>query len=88
MFQRLSASLVKNGPRILSLPATLAPFILKKQALQQLLNWQFRHALAEGELDFLHGRFLGIEISDVNLTWITTLESGRLRVLQNTEADV
>nr|WP_210452925.1 SCP2 sterol-binding domain-containing protein [Pantoea ananatis] len=88
VFQRLSASLVKNGPKILSLPATLAPFMLKKQLLQQLLNWQFRHVLAEGELDFLQGRFLGIEISDINLTWITTLEGGQLRVLQHAEADV
>ncbi|WP_432413468.1 ubiquinone anaerobic biosynthesis accessory factor UbiT [Pantoea allii] len=88
MFQRLSASLVKNGPKILNLPVTFAPFTLKQRLLQQLLNWQFRHVLAEGELDFLQGRFLGIEISDVNLTWITTLEGGRLRVLQNAEADV
>ncbi|KAB0559698.1 hypothetical protein C1N64_05270 [Pantoea sp. SGAir0215] len=88
VLQRFSASLVKNGPKIIGLPAKIAPFTLKKPLLQQLLNWQFRHVLAEGELDFLQGRFLGIEILDMHLTWMTTLEDGRLKVLQHAEADV
>jgi len=44
--------------------------------------------LSEGELDFLEGRFLGIEIADVNLQWITTLQNGRLTVSRDAEADV
>nr|WP_314509694.1 SCP2 domain-containing protein [uncultured Pantoea sp.] len=88
MLERIHAHFVKNGPKILGLPAALTPFPVKQLILQQLLNWQFRHALAEGELDFLNGRLLGIEIADLNLHWITTLQDGRLAVLQQSEADV
>ena len=87
MLERIHAHCVKNGPKILGLPAAFTPFPVKKLLLQQLLNWQFRHALAEGELDFLDGRLLGIEIADLNLQWITTLQDGRLAGLQQSEAD-
>ncbi|WP_312055315.1 SCP2 sterol-binding domain-containing protein [Pantoea brenneri] len=88
MLERLHAHIVKKAPEILGLPASLTPFPVKKLLLQQLLNWQFRHALAEGELDFLEGRLLGIDIADVSLQWITTMQDGRLAVLQHAEADV
>ncbi|MDF7659727.1 SCP2 domain-containing protein [Erwiniaceae bacterium L1_54_6] len=88
MFTRLRGLIVEKGPEFLALPVSLTPFALKKAVLQQLLNWQFRHALAEGELDFLEGRSLGIEISDINLRWMTTLQGGRLTVSRDTEADV
>ena len=88
VFTRLRGLIVEKGPKFLGLPVLLTPFVLKKAVLQQLLNWQFRHALAEGELDFLNGRLLGIEIADLNLQWITTLQDGRLAVLQQSEADV
>ncbi|MBP2196317.1 ubiquinone anaerobic biosynthesis accessory factor UbiT [Pantoea cypripedii] len=88
VFTRLRGLIVEKGPEFLALPVSLTPFALKKAVLQQLLNWQFRHALAEGELDFLEGRSLGIEISDINLRWMTTLQAGRLTVSRDTEADV
>ncbi|WP_416410206.1 ubiquinone anaerobic biosynthesis accessory factor UbiT [Pantoea sp. App145] len=88
MFTRLRGLIVEKGPEFLALPVSLTPFALKKAVLQQLLNWQFRHALAEGELDFLEGRSLGIEISDINLRWMTTLQAGRLTVSRDTKADV
>lgn len=88
MLERIHAHFVKNGPKFLGLPAALTPFPVKKLVLQQLLNWQFRHALAEGELDFLDGRLLGIDIADLNLQWITTMQDGRLAVLQQADADV
>jgi len=88
VLERIHAHFVKKAPEILGLPVALTPFPVKKRLLQQLLNWQFRHALAEGELDFLEGRLLGIGIADLNLQWTTTLQDGRLVVLQQSEADV
>ncbi len=88
MFEQFRAELVKKGLKILSLPISLTPFPIKRAFLKQLLNWQFRHALAEGELDFLQARHLGIEIADVSLRWITTIEDGQLKVVQDAEADV
>ena len=75
-------------PKILSLPVALIPFNVKKLLLQQLLNWHFRYSLAEGELDFLEGRFLGIEMGDMNLTGSITLQNGQLVVLPDARADV
>ncbi|MFU9135336.1 ubiquinone anaerobic biosynthesis accessory factor UbiT [Erwinia tasmaniensis] len=84
----LCAKIVRKGPQFLRIPLQLAPSALKKQCLQQLLSWQFQHALAEGDLDFLEGRGLGIEIRDLGLSWVTTLEQGKLQVVEREEADV
>lgn len=84
----LRAQLVRKGPQWLRIPVQLAPFMLKKQLLQQILSWQFHHALAEGELDFLQDRWLGIEIRDLGLRWATTVEQGKLRVADHMQADV
>ncbi|WP_051937248.1 SCP2 domain-containing protein [Erwinia sp. 9145] len=88
MFNSLCAKCVKNGPKVLRFTLDFAPFSLKKQCLQQLLSWQFNYALAEGELDFLEGRWLGIEIRDLGLHWSTTVEAGKLRVAEGHQADV
>jgi predicted lipid carrier protein YhbT len=84
----LRARCVNQGPRLLRLPVQLTPFALKKILLQQLLNTQFRHALVEGELDFLEGRWLGIEIHDIALRWAVTLENDRLQINDRDDADV
>lgn len=84
----LRAQLVRKGPQWLRLPLQLTPFAVKKHVLQQLLSWQFHSALAEGELNFLQGCWLGIEIRDLGLRWATTVEQGVLRVADRSEADV
>ncbi|WP_338558610.1 SCP2 domain-containing protein [Erwinia sp. E_sp_B01_3] len=84
----LRAQLVRKGPQLLRIPLQFAPFMLKKQVLQRILAWQFNHALAEGELDFLQGRWAGIEIRDLGLRWAMTVEQGALCVADRVEADV
>lgn len=88
MLSRLRSLMVEKGPEFLALPLAITPFPLKKVVLQQLPNWQFCHALSEGKLDFLAGRWLGIEIADVNLHGLTTLQNGHLTVSRDAEADV
>ena len=88
MLNMLRAQCVNQGPRLLRLPVQFTPFAVKKILLQQLLNTQFRHALAEGELDFLQGRWLGIDIHDIALRWAVTLENDRLQIVNRDEADV
>ena len=56
MLDKLRSRLVHFGPSLMSVPVKLAPFALKRQVLEQVLSWQFRQALAEGELEFLEGR--------------------------------
>ncbi|MDF7755105.1 SCP2 domain-containing protein, partial [Klebsiella pneumoniae] len=76
------------GPSLMSVPVKLAPFALKRQVLEQVLSWQFRQALAEGELEFLEGRWLSIHVRDIGLLWYTSVVDGRLVVSQQADADV
>ncbi|WP_460195446.1 ubiquinone anaerobic biosynthesis accessory factor UbiT [Klebsiella variicola] len=88
MLDKLRSRLVHFGPSLLSVPVKLAPFTLKRQVLEQVLSWQFRQALAEGELEFLEGRWLSIHVRDIGLLWYTSVVDGRLVVSQQADADV
>lgn len=88
MLDKLRSRLVHFGPSLMSVPVKLAPFALKRQVLEQVLSWQFRQALAEGELKFLEGRWLSIHVRDIGLLWYTSVVDGRLVVSQQADADV
>lgn len=88
MLDKLRSRLVHFGPSLLSVPVKLAPFALKRQVLEQVLSWQFRQTLAEGELEFLEGRWLSIHVRDIGLLWYTSVVDGRLVVSQQADADV
>ena len=88
MLDKLRSRLVHFGPSLMSVPVKLAPFALKRQVLEQVLSWQFRQALAEGELEFLEGRWLSIHARDIGLLWYTSVVDGRLVVSQQADADV
>ncbi|HIF7239778.1 TPA: ubiquinone anaerobic biosynthesis accessory factor UbiT [Klebsiella pneumoniae] len=88
MLDKLRSRLVHFGPSLMSVPVKLAPFALKRQVLEQVLSWQFRQALEEGELEFLEGRWLSIHVRDIGLLWYTSVVDGRLVVSQQADADV
>ncbi|HDK5892501.1 TPA: SCP2 domain-containing protein [Klebsiella pneumoniae] len=88
MLDKLRSRLVHFGPSLMSVPVKLAPFALKRQVLEQVLSWQFRQALAEGELEFLEGRWLSIHVRDIGLLWYTSVVDGRLVVSQQADTDV
>jgi len=88
VLDKLRSRLVLAGPSLLSVPVKLAPFALKRQVLEQVLRWQFQQALADGELEFLEGRWLSIDVRDINLQWFTSVENGQLIVRQSANADV
>ncbi|MDY2120858.1 SCP2 domain-containing protein [Klebsiella pneumoniae] len=88
MLDKLRSRLVHFGPSLMSVPVKLAPFAIKRQVLEQVLSWQFRQALAEGELEFLEGRWLSIHVRDIGLLWYTSVVDGRLVVSQQADADV
>ncbi|EOS95690.1 SCP2 domain-containing protein [Erwinia tracheiphila] len=88
MLNQLRTQLVRKGPELLRFPLKCTPFAVKRIGLQQLLLWQFHHALAEGELDFLEDRWLGMEIRDLGLRWTTTVAQGMLRIEACDKADV
>lgn len=88
MLQKLRARVVRQGPSLLSLPLKFTPFALQRQVLQQVLSWQLRQALADGELDFLEGHWLKIEVSDLSLTWLMSVQESKLVIAERGEADV
>lgn len=88
MLDKLRSRLVHLGPSLMSVPVKLTPFALKRQVLEQMLRWQFHQALADGELEFLEGRWLSIEVRDIGLRWYTSVDHGRLMVNETAEADV
>ena len=88
MLDKLRSRLVQFGPSMLSVPVKQAPFALKRQVLEQVLSWQFRQALQDGELEFLEGRWLSIEVRDIGLRWFTSVENDQLIVRESAEADV
>ncbi|RJT53222.1 ubiquinone anaerobic biosynthesis accessory factor UbiT [Rahnella variigena] len=88
MLQKLRARVVRQGPSLLSLPLKFTPFALQRQVLQEVLSWQLRQALADGELDFLEGRWLKIEVSDLSLTWLMSVQESKLVIAERGEADV
>ena len=88
MLDKLRSRLVHLGPSLMSVPVKLTPFALKRQVLEQLLGWQFQQALEDGELAFLEGRWLSIDVRDIGLKWYTSVENDRLIVSHSAEADV
>jgi len=88
VLEKLRSHLVHKGPSILSVPVKLTPFAVKRQLLEQVLRWQFQQALADGELAFLDGRWLSIQVRDIGLTWYTSVQDGQLIVRESADADV
>ncbi|PKH25872.1 hypothetical protein CIG19_04880 [Enterobacterales bacterium CwR94] len=88
MLNTIRALCVQKGPEILRYPLKYTPQSLKHQVIQQCLSAQFHVALAEGELDFLQGRWLGVTVTDLDLRWCVSVDDGRLRVTDRDEADV
>ena len=69
-------------PRLLttlSAPLRLLPTLAHSQALALTLNQVMKEAIAEGDLDFLKGRTVGIEISDLGIRYRLGFGNGRIR---------
>lgn len=88
MLGKIRSQLIAKGPSLLKLPLKVTPFAVQRQVLEQLLSWQFRESVKEGELDFLEGKWLKVEVSDLNLVWFISLQNGLLVVRNEGQADV
>lgn len=72
-------------PRILALPIRLCPPPLQRRALERILNHLLESLIAEGEFEFLAGRKLAIEVSDMDLRWVVTGGERRLETAAGNE---
>lgn len=62
----------------LTFPLRLMPSVLHSRALAGILNQVMKEALADGELDFLEGRRVAIEIDDIGVRYRLGLTNGRI----------
>ncbi|MES0686803.1 ubiquinone anaerobic biosynthesis accessory factor UbiT [Providencia stuartii] len=88
MLAKIRSQLISKGPSLLKLPLKVTPFAVQRQVLEQLLSWQFHESVKEGELDFLEGKWLKVEVSDLDLVWFISLQNGMLIVRNQEQADV
>lgn len=72
--------------RLLPPPARLAPlaravpFAVRARVLEQAMARVLAGPIAGGALEFMRGRRLGLEVSDLGLRWVVELRDGRLSV--------
>ena len=77
------AARLKQLPDLLLKPVSYVPYGVQGLALELALNDLFKQHLQDGELDFLSGRYLAVQVSNLNLGWVVTLIRGRLAVVDN-----
>lgn len=63
--------------RLLFSPLRWVPAAFHANGLSQVLNHLLRHQLAEGELDFLEGKVVTVEVTDIGLKLRLTLRQKR-----------
>ena len=74
-------SLPLRAVGLLRRPLRFLPYRLQRAFLEPLLNHLFREPLVEGELDFLAGKPLRIDIRDLGLCWQLDARDGRLALV-------
>jgi O2-independent ubiquinone biosynthesis accessory factor UbiT len=63
----------------LTFPLRLVPGVLHSHALATVLNQVMKEALSDGELEFLDGHCVGIEIEDIGVRYALGVSGGRIR---------
>lgn len=80
MFLQLKSAIFNNAPVILKPLLAVVPFTLQKKALEHTLNQLFSEALADGDFDFLTGRWLKVSVTDLNLNWMVSYDGQQLLI--------
>jgi len=70
---------VPRLPGVLRRGLHLLPTSLRQKILESSLNKVFAEALAEGELDFLKGRWLAVNVVDADVLFALTLNTNALQ---------
>ncbi|MEE9358567.1 ubiquinone anaerobic biosynthesis accessory factor UbiT [Candidatus Vondammii sp. HM_W22] len=75
-------------PRPLALPLSLIPTSASSQVLVKALERIFEPELADGEVDFLEGRIMLINVVDARLSYRITLVDGKLKAADGDHHDL
>jgi len=84
----LPLELLRGVSRKLLHGAALVPFNLQRAVLSRLMDQALKEPLADGDFEFLKGKWLQVEILDAGLSWYFTYsEEGRLVIAAEQQAD-
>ncbi len=86
MKQSTTATATPELPRIVRIPFSYVPRILKTRPIQRAVNILFASHIASGELDFLAGNDVVVRVLDADLEFTLNLVDTRLHVRRPTEA--
>ncbi|MEJ2454602.1 MAG: SCP2 sterol-binding domain-containing protein [Candidatus Thiodiazotropha sp.] len=75
-------------PKPLALPLKLLPRKVHGYALSKILNQVFKREMQEGELDFLEGRTVRIDVSDAGLSYMVSMRQGSFIESSRSQADL
>ncbi len=74
--REIAKRLLDVAPKIAKGPVAVVPFKLKAQLLERLLGLILAEQANDGELDFLTGNWVGIEIKDLALNFEVSFQEG------------
>lgn len=74
-------------PRPLSLPLALLPSATYSQIMVRLLNRLFAPELSDGELDFLEGRVMRVNVTDARIRFALSLQNEKLVVAADNQPE-
>lgn len=83
LLNNLHHQLVKNAPKMLSLPSALLPFFVQKKLLGELLARLFKEAIEDGDLEFLTDKWLKVEVTDLKLAWYLSFSEDKLVIAES-----
>lgn len=82
---KLRARMMEVMPKILRPSLRLLPFSAQKALLLPALSSVFREALEDGDFEFLQGKWLKINITDLALTWWLSFDDNKLTMASKDE---
>jgi predicted lipid carrier protein YhbT len=85
LLKNIHHQLVKNASTMLSLPSSLLPFFIQKKLLSELLSRLFKEAIEDGDLEFLEGKWLKVEVTDLKLCWFLSFADDQLLIQERSE---
>lgn len=65
-------------PAVVAAPIRCMPSPLQRLVLERTINWVLSNSLHDEGFQCLEGRYLALEVTDMQLRWVFTLDSGRL----------
>jgi O2-independent ubiquinone biosynthesis accessory factor UbiT len=82
MINKIHNKIVKNAASFLRSPVQLLPKFVQRTTMLEALKVVFKEALEEGDFEFLEGKWLKIEVVDLDLHWNISFRHKQLVVAE------